>query len=287
MIYRKIIRSVISYIPLAKRVLSKKGTGGTNSAEYCKKIWNNHKKSLIKTGVSFPIRSLGEIGPGDSLGVGFEALLEGTDSYVALDAIAHADISNNYQVFNDLKELYVQNNPEGPDDKKVNTIIDEVLGKVKAPKYIKYSVPWWEEQVVEEESLDLIISNAVMEHVDDLQQTYKTMYKWLVPGGYCSHIIDYGAHEFSIDWYKHLYYNNMFWKFLLHGRKYSINRLSHSFQVEAMQKAGFEILLNERMKDKNVAERNKVNSRIRSLFSDEDLETSSGQIIARKPSKSR
>jgi hypothetical protein len=47
-------------------------------------------------------------------------------------------------------------------------------------------------------SLDLVFSQAVLEHVDDPEETYKTMVAWLKPSGYASHVIDFSAHYLSI-----------------------------------------------------------------------------------------
>lgn len=63
---------------------------------------------------------------------------------------------------------------------------------------------------IQNNSIDLILSNAVMEHVINLKEYYLTMFKWLKPGGYASHEIDYRTNEFSDIWYDHLYLNDFF-----------------------------------------------------------------------------
>lgn len=99
---------------------------------------------------------------------------------------------------------------------------------------------------IQKNSIDLILSNAVMEHVINLKEYYLTMFKWLKPGGYASHVIDYRAHEFSDNWYEHFYLNNTLCKFLMHGRMYPINRYPYSFHIKTLKEIGFEIILTEK-----------------------------------------
>ena len=40
------------------------------------------------------------------------------------------------------------------------------------------------------ETLDLVFSQATLEHVDGLPDVYRAMYDWLKPGAYMSHQID-------------------------------------------------------------------------------------------------
>jgi hypothetical protein len=47
---------------------------------------------------------------------------------------------------------------------------------------IHYKAPWMEIVHNNIELVDLIFSQAVMEHVSDLEYTYNLMYKWLRPG---------------------------------------------------------------------------------------------------------
>ena len=45
--------------------------------------------------------------------------------------------------------------------------------------FINYFYPWNDPNVIIRESIDMIYSQAVLEHVNDLDHTYKTMYVWL------------------------------------------------------------------------------------------------------------
>ncbi len=42
-------------------------------------------------------------------------------------------------------------------------------------------VPWHDSNIVEKESVDLIFSQAVLEHIDDMAFSYEKMFSWLKP----------------------------------------------------------------------------------------------------------
>jgi hypothetical protein len=64
------------------------------------------------------------------------------------------------------------------------------------------SCAWTSLNGVAASSLDLVIFTVcVLEHVDTLEGTYRTMFAWLKPGGYASHNIDFSAHYLSLlEW---------------------------------------------------------------------------------------
>ncbi len=103
----------------------------------------------------------------------------------------------------------------------------------------------------------------------------------LKPGGFASNVIDYGAHEFSEIWYEHLYLNEKFWKFLMHGRMYPINRFPHSFHIQLLEEIGFDIIYEEKVFG-SMPVRQKLDSKLRDLFKDEDLCIKSAYIIVKK-----
>jgi len=59
---------------------------------------------------------------------------------------------------------------------------------------IKYVVPWFGADVIQFASVDMILSQAVLEHVDDLSGAYRAMATWLKPDGFLSHQIDFRCH---------------------------------------------------------------------------------------------
>jgi len=280
---KKLIRGIISYIPVLKSIIPLIGTGGSNDAEYCLRIYSKHKDILITNGCVFPFGKIGEIGPGDSVGIGLCALVDGAVSYYGLDAIAHTNIHTNLQIFQELIDIYEIENID-IDDKIKEELLWDIQNMNMLKSKIKYYAPWWNKDNIVNDSLDVIISTAVMEHVLPLKETYKRIFEWIKPGGFCSHIIDYGAHEFSDYWYDHWYYSDFLWKILMHGRKYPISRMSHSYHMDCIEKAGFSIQTIIPSYQSNTADKDKISKTILNYFNDTDLRIKSAIVVAKKPS---
>ena len=49
----------------------------------------------------------------------------------------------------------------------------------------------------------MVISHAALEHIDDLEGTYRAACGWLRPGGMMSHQIDYRCHNAASRWNAH------------------------------------------------------------------------------------
>ena len=107
---------------------------------------------------------------------------------------------------------------------------------------IQYRAPWSTSGAVEHETLDLVYSQATLEHVDGLPEVYRAMYEWLKPGGYMSHQIDFKCHNSAREWNGHWAYSNLMWKLVRGKDVWLINRLPYSAHVELMEKAGFRIV---------------------------------------------
>lgn len=307
---RPFIRGIISYIPFLKRILKKRGTGGSNSARYCYSVWMRHLNFLYEFGMKKMPEKIGELGPGDSLGVGLAAMLSGVKEYYALDTTRHADLNTNVGVLNDLVDLYKKqeripdldefpeirpylNNYDFPKkvdlDELSEAVSESRINKIKKDlknptphSSINYIAPWDNEDLIEYDSLELILSQAVLEHVMQIEDAYKKMYKWLKPGGYISHIIDYRAHETHNRWYGHWLYNDYLWNIIMQGRKYPINRLPHSMHIKLIHKTGFEILCEKPFYVKDIAPGSLLNNK-RITFTSADLKIASAHFIARKP----
>ena len=59
---------------------------------------------------------------------------------------------------------------------------------------------------------DLVFSQAVMEHVDDIDAEYARMYRALGSGGVTSHQIDFKSHGFARDWNGHWTLSDRQWR---------------------------------------------------------------------------
>jgi len=273
---KPLAKGILSYV-IPKKILSNHGTGGTSKASYCYSVWLRHLTQLYQSGIITSlerINKVAEIGPGDSLGIGMSAIFSGIDEYYALDIIEYANHLNNALIAEELSNYFLErkNIPNGENFRNVRPqladysfpekIIDKLheqeiqnrLANIKKtllskktekdpdnPIIIEYVVPWIDDKKIKLQEFDLIFSQAVMEHVEDIQAAYNTMYNWLKPGGIISHQIDFRAHEIASQWYDHWYIDNFTWNVIMHGRSYLINRIPLSQHVKAIKKAGFNI----------------------------------------------
>ena len=77
---------------------------------------------------------------------------------------------------------------------------------------VSYKAPWNAPDVIDDASVDLIFSQAVLEHVDDLQGVYAAMRKWLKPDGIMTHQIDFKCHGKANAWNGHWTYSDFVWR---------------------------------------------------------------------------
>lgn len=267
-----------------------------------------------KAGLLVRPASVAELGPGDSLGIGLAALLCGTDRYYALDVVKYANRKRDAEIVDELINLFrkrerIPDDTEFPDVKpylesyefphhlltherlsaalgehRVQHIRRALLdpddgpyGKIR----ISYVVPWHDSTPTEKESVDMIYSQAVLEHVDDLASTYEELYRWLNPGGFMSHQIDFRSHGVARKWNGHWAYSDPVWRVLRAWWPYLINREPHSRHIELLRRLGLEIVCDVMIRTHAGIHREQLAPRFRSL-SDEDLTTSGAFVQAVK-----
>jgi hypothetical protein len=293
-----------------------RGTGGTASARYCYSVWMRHLIKARQSGYSLVSAGgrIAELGPGDTLGIGLAAMLSGYDAYFALDAKAHADIEGNLAVFRDLLGLFSAQTRIPGDEEFPLTYpkledysfpqdlltpsamagaldarrVDAIVRAIRDPGVpgnrgirIAYIAPWTRVDLLEAGSIDAALSQAVLEHVDDVEGMYRALHYWLRPGAFMSHTIDYQSHELTRDWNGHWTLGDITWRLVRGTRSYLINRLPHSVHLDAMKEAGFQIVRDETRKGSRL-KRTALAKRFREL-SDADLETRGSFIQAFKP----
>jgi SAM-dependent methyltransferase len=146
---------------------------------------------------------------------------------------------------------------------------------------IKYVVPWSEPHVVMKESVDMILSHSVLEHVDDLEATYKAFALWLKPKGWISHQIDFRSHGLSKEWNGHWAYSDWLWRIIVGRRPYLINRQPCSTHLTLVKENGFEILCHLKRNRPDGIKRSQLAPRWGNL-SEDDLTCSETFVQAQK-----
>lgn len=311
---RPLLTGLASYIPGLYHYYAL-GTGGSNSASYCYGAWIKHIALLHQAGLQEIPNAVAELGPGDSLGIGLAALLSGANEYYALDVKKSCNRERNLGVLNDLVELFRNRastpvNEGYPDIKPylnsnmfpgkilteerlteslredridairraiVNLDSDDVNQAEKIK--IRYIVPWSDPDVLAPDSVDLIYSQAVLEHVDNLEAVYRAMSTWLKPGGYMSHEIDFRSHNLTNDWNGHWACNEITWRIARGNKPYLLNRQPCSAHVDLLEKNGFRIVSKFMHADQSGVTRKRLAAKWRNM-TDEDLHCSGVHIQA-------
>jgi len=290
------------------------GTGGTASSRYCYSVWLKHLYVTYMEGMQKYPNVIAELGPGNSIGVGLAGLIGGAQKYYALDVVRHVNDEHNVKVFRELISLF-KLREDIPDDnefpkvyprlrsyKFISTILKErhlknnltddrierikndllnISNEMNERSSINYICPWFEPQVIKDETVDMVYSQAVLEHVDDLEFTYGSLFRWIKKGGYMSHQIDFKSHRITDEWNGHLSYSDFAWKLIRGNRPYLINRQLLSTHVKLQEKIGFRVISIIPVKGIGGLTRHQLSRRYRNI-SEEDFTTSSAHIISKK-----
>jgi len=302
------LKGMLTYVPgLNGLRLRRASTGGTDSARYCYSVWLRHLVMLNTVGFEINSAVVGELGPGDSIGIGLAALLSGAAAYVGLDIFPFSAESDTLRVFDELADMYARKESipderefpgvrpklksyEFPNDLMDNSRILERTRKIRNEletglvnnQIVNYHAPWTSPDDITPASLDLIFSQAVLEHVDDLEETYRAMNSWLKPRGYASHVIDFGAHHLSPFWNGHWAYSDIEWQLVRGRREFLLNREPLSTHLCCAKKAGFEVARLTRESGDQGLEPDALSDRFRK-FNADDAQTRVVTMVLRKP----
>ncbi len=264
----------VSSLPAVQERLQRRAGGAqaTISARYCYAVWMRHLVKVAEQGGSTDLNVVAELGPGASLGVGLAALLCGAERYYAFDVVSHTVAAASRTVFEELVSLLEARAPI-PDATEVpqiwptlasyafphSVLRPERLARALAPdrlervrrslehvdapgSMIQYRAPWTDSGLIEDDAVDLVMSQAVFEHIDDLRGAYHAMRRWLRPGGLGSHTIDFRSHDSSRRWDGHWAYSDLSWR-IIRGRDiWSINREPCSTHRRLLAENGFRIV---------------------------------------------
>ena len=312
---KHIIGGTLTYVPGVGKLMAGR-TGGTSSARYCYSIWLRHLVMAQQNGLDTWPNVVAEFGPGDSLGIGLAALLSGAEKYYALDVVEYADTGVNLDIFDELVSLFTQKEPipgqqefpsvrpvlpsyEFPqkiltDDRLRQSLSPERIQSIKealinpsnpdihrGPVEIHYIVPWYNSHTIKQKSVDMIFSQAVLEHVDDLAKTYATLYRWLKTDAFMSHQIDFGCHGLAKKWNGHWAYSDLVWKLIKGRRSYLLNRKPYSTHKRLLEQTGFKIVYEVKTSDHSGLAREQLNSRFRQM-SEQDLTIRTVYILSKK-----
>lgn len=307
--YWPLLKGLLTNVPFLYRP-GANARGGSIEARYCYSVWLRHLSAAETHGLQRHPQVVAELGPGLSLGVGLAALLSGAERYVALDVSRDADPDQNEKCVAELAQLF----DEGahiPDDREYPEVVPRLAeytrpallsglgamapervaairqairqpsgpGGTNPTPVLTYVVPWHGAVGRDGGSVDFMIAQAVMEHVDDIRTAYRDIATWLRPGGFFSAAIDFRSHGLTRAWNGHWGYTVWQWRTVLGRRRWGINRLTLSQHLRAMEDAGLSSVVVEPVRRPSAVTRRQLAPEFASLPND-DLETAGVYVLA-------
>ena len=290
-----IAKGILTYVPLLRAWRSRFAlSGGTDSADYCYRVWIRHLSRLTDHGFKLQGAHIGELGPGDSIATGLAALLCGGGRYTGLDAIPYFATVDLEAMLNDIAEMLESRTPMARLDRYPVEAIDwsrlpenredlraGIRAGVNNCERLRYQAPWTSPDVIEREALDLVFSEGVLQCIDDIDATYQAMSYWLKPGGFASHAIGCSAGGLSPYWNGHWAFSDLEWRLVRGGRKFLLNRMPASAHIRCAESAGFEVLTCDRVYYPDGLDTASLAPRFREM-DQEDLRTSRIILLLRK-----
>jgi hypothetical protein len=303
-----IIKGAATWVPWLYKA-ERGHTGGAIAARYCYAVWLRHLVLLESCGLTTHYPSVAELGPGDSLGISIAALLTGSDHVAALDVVRYARGSSNERVLTELRELLARREPV-PDATEMPAVhpclsdykfppflgdarlkraltperLDAIRAAVTAESndgMVRYYVPWQKCWNAEGQSVDLVFSQAVLEHVEDLDAVQSRLAAGVRIGGVASHVIDFRSHKLTSGWDGHLRYGSLAWNVVKGRRPYLLNRRAPSEHLTAIENAGFSVIRTLRTTAAPTVPRHKLHPQFRN-WSDEDRSTATMVVVAKR-----
>ncbi len=287
------------------------------SPRYCYATWLRHLVNAWQCGLDTPPRSVVELGPGSSQGVGLAALLSGATTYTSLDAIDYGVNEKNLEILTELEKLFAARAPiPGPAEmpglhpqledysfphhlltaERMNEALEpdrvaSIRAACRKPGTpcggieLRHVTVGDGEPDIPAASVDLILSQSVLTLVPDLDELYGRMYGWLRPVGVMTHQLDYNVDLTFSDaryWNSHWGCSDLKWSLLKWRQAMIVNRYSHSAHVDLMNRHGFRVLRETRCRADTGLPRNRLAPQFRNLPA-EDLSTRATFFVAMKP----
>lgn len=307
-------KGILTFVPglvaFSKRLRRKKTA--TVSARYCYSVWLRHLVMAHDRGLPTNPQVLVEFGPGSSIGTGLAALIAGGEEYFALDIVKSANTAGNLAVFDQLVELFraradipgakefPEVKPRLPTDRFPAHVLTaaRLAQALDAPRLarlrksvatagssgscVRYLVPWYR-ATLDGRLADMVLSQAVLEHVDDLAHAYQKMYDCLKPGGVMSHVIDFRCHHTARSWNGHWTYSDITWTLIRGRRRYFLNRAPCSTHASLLRQTGFDVAFERPEPQLSTIGEKDLASSFRGRLTPADLVTSGLFLQAVKP----
>jgi hypothetical protein len=262
---RRAVTGAITFLPGGPRLDRAFMRLAENPPLYSYSVWLRHVVAARDAGLPTTFETVVEIGPGRSLGTGLCALLCGAANFFAWDLVKYTDLSTNATTLDRLVALLGERHPldEGepshhlvdpafPGDLLSEARLEELLASDRVAairqalldpgsEHEGFCVEYTTDPSTMDRRPDLILSQAVMEHVTDLELEYGRMAAATAPGAVVSHEIDFTSHNLARDWNGQWTFSDPEWRLVTGRRDWAINRAPLQEHLDALAAAGFDV----------------------------------------------
>lgn len=262
---RPLVKGMLSFVVPGLRSSHRAEIAGTASSRYCYTVFLRQFSHLARFNGGRLPRVIVELGPGHSLGTAIAGVIAGAERCIGLDLQNHSRPEENLRIFDELVALFRARTPvprEIPiatepadwgfppaleagleralDDRRLARIRRDI--ETGTGEHVAFEAPWSDRATLAADSVDWLFSNAVMEHVDDVDAVYDHAQTWLAADGFMTHEIDFSSHRLTRHWNGHWAIDPAAWRLIRGARPYLINRHALAGQLEAMRRHGFTVL---------------------------------------------
>ncbi len=260
-----------------------------NTSLYTFNVFKGFYEKALQCGVDIKNSSILEMGAGKPLGTGIFWNFAGVKKYTSIDKFIQINLSDLWlQRF----ETMLSMNLFYPDNFKIDSLVKKngnqyVLNEEKI-RLIQGSL---EEYPLEKNSFDFIYSNAVMEHMTNIEVILKKLHNVLKDDGVMYHGIDLREHHTnlrtvpdkntSIDYLK---YSKEEWERMYPpGSEHYINRFRASDFQKYFKDSGFRVVdfITTQKKDLDETIYHKIHSEFHK-YSIDDLKTTGIHMVLKK-----
>ncbi len=244
-VLKNLLMHIEPVVHLRKRLSSRQNDPLVSVGSYFDSQWRTYRNAIVSLNLSVHAANVLEIGPGPILANGIRFIAEGAASYTALDRFDL--LRRDREVRRAYRELIGRLSCEqqrrclglitdGRDGRLFDSRIQSVVAKIEEGAG-KLGLGKW----------DFVVSFDVLEHVDDLVATMRTVRDLLKPGGVMVHRVDVGAHNVTADVHRlsHLAFSDWAWR-MISSKRAICNRFRPSEFLRAAESLGFETVQYER-----------------------------------------
>jgi hypothetical protein len=307
---RTLATGMLSYLPGAREVYRRHFFHpGATSAMGCYGVWLKHLSLTLSNGMRGIPRTVVELGPGNSIGVGLAALICGADEYHGLDAVPTLERDDTMRLFDELVALFRARatplNAEGytrygdggfprdalPSDLLRNLLsVDRLLAlRQQVERFmagrssaLNYAAPWNEQALNRAGRVDFVLSHAVLQHVGSVDEIFASVARLLRPGGFSSHQVSFDSHGITTDWNGHWACPTWAWNLALGRKDFLVNRIPHSRLLTAVRHSGLEVAADLIEEDNGGLDRSALHHDW-AWLEDDDLVIRDAFVVVRKP----